>query len=379
MLLLSGCDGNRPAPDPGIAEDAARVGTAADRPAVRQLPQSLNAGRWDTSHVQGIAADVERGHLYFSFASVLVKTDFAGRLLGTVEGFPGHLGDLEFNPGDGMLYGSLDYKAADAFFIAVIDVERVTAVGTDPRDVLRTVYLPEVAADYAGEGGIDSEAHRFGTSGIDGLSFGPAFGTTDGPWLLTVGYAIFGAATGGGDDDQVLLQYDIAGWEPTAVPLGPDDVRRTGPGGAAGKYFVRTGNTTWGVQNLEYDCASKRWLLGVYAGRKPHYPNYTLFAVDASSAPRVGYVEDAVDGVGMRLELSGDGILDPSTGIRGWRQSAAVGLESLGGGLFYLASHSTESGLQTSDVALVRWTENSARPLQPVRDPVRSAGCRSTS
>ncbi len=34
-----------------------------------------------------------------------------GNVIGTVEGFTGHLGDLDFNTQDGRVYGSLEYKA----------------------------------------------------------------------------------------------------------------------------------------------------------------------------------------------------------------------------------------------------------------------------
>lgn len=193
--------------------------------------------------------------------------------------------------------------------------------------------------------------------------------------MLTVAYAIFPSSGGSGDDDQVLLQYDTSGWERFARPLDPHRPHRIGPSSPAGKFFVRTGNTTWGVQNLEYDCASERWLLAVYAGRKPQYPNFTLFAVDAGATPRAGYVPDAEDGRGMRLRLSGDGIRDAATWIRGWRQDASVGLESVGGGVFYLASHSEHAGLQSGDAELVEWAEDSTWPLQPVGHPARAPGC----
>ncbi|HRE82898.1 MAG TPA: hypothetical protein PLN52_17765, partial [Opitutaceae bacterium] len=84
-----------------------------------------NGGTWPTSHVQGVAVDVQGGYIYYSFTTLLAKFDLKGNLVGTIGGFTGHLGDLDFNPSDGRVYGSLEYKADQAFYIAVIDVSRL--------------------------------------------------------------------------------------------------------------------------------------------------------------------------------------------------------------------------------------------------------------
>src|SRR5690606_7748561 len=132
-----------------------------------------------------------------------------------------HLGDLDFNGEDGKVYGSLEYKADEAFYIAVIDVSRLDRVGAEAgeTDIFRTVYLPEVAKDYSadvnGDGRFDGDIaetpdHRYGCSGIDGVAFGPAFGQTGGKRFLTVAYGIYGNSDRTDNDHQVLLQYDIA-------------------------------------------------------------------------------------------------------------------------------------------------------------------------
>jgi hypothetical protein len=213
--------------------------------------------------------------------------------------------------------------------------------------------------------------HRYGCSGIDGVSFGPEFGRTDGPQLLTVAYGIY-AHTGRTDNDhQVLLQYDTADWSRYERPLTEAGPHHSGPAAVHGKYFVRTGNTTYGVQNLAYDAAQHRWFLGVYKGTKPAFPNYLLFAVDARTAPRrgdlVGVPGPGGRGVeqGLLLALADDGLKDSATGIRGWHQKADVGLQPIGHGLFYLAVNSGTRGKQTGDVALQRWTGAPAAPFAP--------------
>jgi hypothetical protein len=346
------------------------------------LPLKQNGGSWPTSHVQGIAVDLQGGYLYYSFTTLLAKYDFSGKLIGTLVGWTGHLGDLDFNPRDGRVYGSLEYKKDQAFYMAVIDVKRIDRVGIDAKqsDIFRTVYLPEVTRDYSadmnGDGVFDGNIantpdHRYGCSGIDGVSFGPAFGRTDGPRLLTVAYGIYSHLTRTDNDHQVLLQYDITDWGRYERPLIEANPHRSGPAKVDGKYFVRTGNTTYGVQTLAYDEASQRWFMGVYQGKKPSYPNYLMFAVDARTRPTLGDLV-GVPGPGGRgteqgllLALADDGLKDPATGVRGWNQKSDVGLQPVGRGLFYIAVGSGGGGKQTGDLTLQRWTGSPAAPFVP--------------
>ncbi|MBM0104807.1 hypothetical protein JM946_08610 [Steroidobacter sp. S1-65] len=346
-----------------------------------RLPLTQNGGTWNSGHVQGIAVDVQGGYIYYSFTNLLAKYDFSGKLIGTVVGWSGHLGDLDFNPGDGKVYGSLEYGKQNAFYIAVIDGSRLDRVGIEATgtDIFRTVYLPEVAKDFTadvnGDGKFDGNVdHRYGCSGIDGVGFGPAFGRSDGPRYLTVGYGVYGDTERNDNDHQVLLQYDVSDWSKYAKPLDEANLHRGGPDTLAGKYFVRTGNTTWGVQNLSYDDSLQRWFLGVYRGKKPSFPNYLLFAVDARSQPTwrelVGV--PAADAKGWErgkvLELADDGLRDAATGVRGWNQKGDVGFQPVGGGLFYLSQNSGSKGAQTADLILMRWTGDAHQPFAPVKE-----------
>lgn len=351
--------------------------------AVPRLPLTQSGGVWDSGHVQGVAVDVQRGYIYYSFTNLLAKYDFNGNLVGTLVGWTGHLGDLAFNPEDDKLYGSLEYKADQAFYVAVIDVARLDRVGVEASrtEIFRTVYLPEAARDYSadvnGDGRFEGERagsldHRYGASGIDGVAFGPAFGRTDGPLRLTVAYGVYGDTARADNDHQVLLQYDIADWGRYASPLSEAAPHRNGPASAEGQYFVRTGNTTYGVQNLAYDEAQQRWFMGVYKGQKDAFPNYLLFAVETREQPAMGDLigvpgrEGAGWEQGLLLDLADDGLRDPATGVRGWNQKADVGLQPLGRGLFYLAVNSGGKGRQTADLTLMRWTGDPEAPFAPV-------------
>jgi hypothetical protein len=359
---------------------ASQSTTATQTP---RLPLAQNGGTWPSGHVQGIAVDVRGGYLYYSFTNLLAKYDFSGKLVGTLVGWTGHLGDLDFNPADGKLYGSLEYKADQAFYVAVIDGSRLDRVGIEAgkTEIFRTVYLPEVAKDYTADmdgdgrfGGnrADTPDHRYGCSGIDGVGFGPAFGRVDGPRYLTVAYGIYRHTGRSDNDHQVLLQYDISDWDEYAQPLTEADPHRSGPGKPEGKYFVRTGNTRYGVQNLAYDPALQRWFLGVYRGSKASFPNYLLFAVDARTPPATGDLVGVPNfrgrgwEQGRLLALADDGLKEAATGVRGWNQKADVGFQPVGQGLFYLAVEAGREGAQTSDVSLMRWTGDAHRPFVPM-------------
>ena len=185
-----------------VATFVASAQSAAAAPLAR-LPLKQNGGTWSSGHVQGIAVDTEGGYIYYSFTNLLAKYDFSGKLIGTLVGWTGHLGDLDFNPADGQVYGSLEYKKDKAFYIAVIDVNRIDRVGVDASG---TEILPHRLSSGGGQGlrrrrerrwqvrrqRGDTPDHRYGCSGIDGVGFGPAFGRADGPRYLTVAYGIYG-------------------------------------------------------------------------------------------------------------------------------------------------------------------------------------------
>ena len=361
----------------GKKGEAASVNATPGVPKIKGFARTLNGGEWSAGHVQGIAVDRKKKRVYYSFTTLLVKTDFEGNVLGTLGGFTGHLGDLDFNEKDGRVYGSLEYKEQKAFYIAVIDVDELERVGMEGQNsaVFQTVYLNEVVADYTadmnGDGVFDGNVgntpdHRYGSSGIDGVSFGPRFGSTGGADYLTVAYGVYANANRTDNDHQVLLQYDIKDWRRYARPLSEAAPHTSGPAKVSGKYFVFTGNTNYGVQNLEYDEALERWFLGVYKGSKPAYPNYTMFAVDAAAKPVMGELAGTGGDGGLLLALADDGLADAATGVRGWNQKADVGVESLGGGLFYLAKDGSRNGRQTADLTLSRWTGDAAAPFAPV-------------
>lgn len=338
----------------------------------------LENGPWQTSHVQGIAVDPVQEFIYYSFTTLLVKTDFAGNLIGTVGGLTGHLGDLDFNPEDGRVYGSLEYKDEEVFYAAIFDVDQIDRVGIEAQDsdVMSTVYLDEVTQDYIadmdGDGIFDGDTadtadHRYGASGFDGVAFGPEFGSTDGRNLFTLAYGIYENLEREDNDHQVLLQYDVSDWGQFESPLSEADPHTVGPDAVEGKYFAFTGNTRYGVQNLEYDPWLERWFMAVYPGSKPQYPNYEMFAVDAADPPTLETLQGLDGEEGMLLPLAEDGLIDPATGIRGWWKDGSVGFQSLENGLFYI-SEATSQGGAGAILRLECWTGDAEEPFALVAD-----------
>ncbi|WP_067818548.1 hypothetical protein [Actinomadura kijaniata] len=375
LLLSSVLGAAVAAATPGVATAAV---TAPARPA--PPPKEVYGGAWKSGHVQGIAVDRRAGHMYFSFTNLLVKTDMAGKPIGSVTGFTGHLGDLAFNADDGRVYGSLEYKAAKSFYIAVFDVKKIDRMDMSAEDsgVVSTVYLKEVVEDYTadmnGDGVFDGNTgatpdHRYGCSGIDGVAFGPAFGKRGGRQRLTVAYGVYSNTSRADNDHQVLLQYDVRRWKRYEKPLTQEAPHTSGPAATNGKYFVYTGNTTYGVQNLEYDPSARTWLMAAYKGVKPAFPNYSLFAVDGTARPRVRPLRGQPGGeTGKVLPLAPRGERHAATGVRGWSGSSGqYGLVALGRGLYYVVQDGkvTEDGVtkQTARAQLHRWTGAAPNPF----------------
>jgi hypothetical protein len=352
------------------------------------LPRKIESGPFKAGHIQGIAVDTEQKYMYYSYTTMLIKTDMQGNIVGSVTGLLGHLGDLDFNDADGRLYGSLEYKndaigqgilrmekserkLQTAFYIAIFDVDKITREGMDAEKdgIMTTVFLPTVLEDYLAEvlTAEGKQNHRLGCSGIDGVTFGPKFGKKGGKQYLTVGYGVYGDTDRSDNDYQVLLQYDVSKWAKYEKPLSQEEMHLQGPAKPAGQYFVKTGNTTYGVQNFDYDASSHSWMMAVYKGNKKHFPNYTFFAADGAARP----VKQALEGVPyikkakvVALKAAGKQQGD----IRGWDWGVgSTGMCSLGDGYFYLShNYKIEAG-QGSIIRLYRFTGNADNAFEAVK------------
>lgn len=355
-----------------------------------KLPASIDSGYRGKFHVQSAAVDQKNGHVYFSFTDKLVKTDLEGNLIGSVTGIVGHLGDIHFDAESGKVYASLEYKddsigrgisqtlgkevvSRNGFYVAVFEGEKITEpeMNAEEVDLLKTIYLKEVVEDYLAEVKMGDEMirHRHACSGIDGITIGPDIGKPDGKKkYLYVAYGVYGDTTRMDNDHQVILKYDIKKWDRYGGRLTQDNLHESGPRKPKEKYFVRTGNTRYGIQNLAYDSHSGNFYAAVYRGAKSQFPNYDLFVIDGFQKPVRGKVYS--DGKMIRvktLSLVKDGLHDADSGSRGWYfKWGTTGLEPLGKGLFYIShNRATEKG-QATTLYKYRWTGDEEMPFERV-------------
>ncbi len=357
------------------------------------LPDSVYSGEQGRFHVQGMAVDQTHGFIYFSFTDQLVKMDMSGHLIGSVKGLVGHLGDLAFDPETGKIYGSLEFKN-DAigkgiskklglknsddinFYIAIFDGAQIVRPDMDAEegDILRTVYLKEVVDDYKAEvkTGDRIVKHRFGCSGIDGITLAPPVGKPNsGKKYLYVAYGIYGDTTRNDNNYQVILKYDYAGWwNKVGKKLTQENPHHSGPQEPLAKYFIRTGNTTYGIQNLAYDPYTGDFFAAVYKGVKAQYPNYNLFVINGHKKPGKAKIGSGDKEIKVKtLSLLQAGLEDKKTGIRGWYfKWGSTGLFPLGNGLFYISHNKrTKDGQQETTVYKYRWVGSGNEAFKPVK------------
>jgi hypothetical protein len=346
----------------------------------------ISVGSFKSGHIQGIAVDKKHGYIYCSFTTMLVKVDMKGRVIGSVTGLLGHLGCLTFNEDDGRVYGSLEYKNdeigqgilkmeksgkkfPDSWYIAVFDGSKINRENIDyaTGGVMTAVYLPEVVADY--EAVVNGNKNRYGCRGIDGVTFGPTLGTHDGRHLLTCAYGIYSDNKREDNDYQVLLQYDISRWKNYERPLTQDSLHRSGPSKPLGKYFVYTGNTSWGVQNLQFDNYTGNWFMFVYAGHKSQFLNNSLYIIDGGiPAERKTLKGSPTNETADVLTLLRDGLYDNVSGVFSWNLTyGTMGFAPLGGGYYYIAHSRGINGLQSAEIYLYQWTGDVPTPLRIVK------------
>ena len=323
----------------------------------QSLPSRIDVTGGDM-HVQGVVVDTVDRVAYFSFTNTLLKTDFEGKILASVVNIPGHLGDLTFDAERGIIYGSLECKddvigkgiaakmkgadySSSHFYIAIIHTERLTRIGMSPCDdkVLGSVELKEVAADYnalAPQG-----PHRHGCSGIDGITLLPGRNPS-----LLVAYGIYSDTKRTDNDCQVILEYKSSKLMKYERFTNAGEQHFSGPAKGKARYFVYTGNTDWGVQNMEYDPWSGRVYMAVYRGKKKTFPNYSYYAFDAPEG-KIKAVKGSVVGVSGKARmfpLSQAGLWDDLTGIRGWNfKHGSTGFFPLGDGRYYISRSSRDA------------------------------------
>ncbi|MDO5015751.1 MAG: hypothetical protein Q4E09_01880 [Eubacteriales bacterium] len=284
-----------------------------------------------SSHLQGICVDDEMKYAYLSYTDTLLKLDLAsGEVVGSVCDFgPGsitaeggaHIGCLAYY--NGKVYGSLEYKSpGKKFFLVVFDPSKITEIGMSFQDMeegVDAVLLAEPTADFrdplndepSSDDGTavnnDPLGHRFGCSGIDGVTFARLPGDDSDKIYCLVAYGIFA------NGEEWQQRYDnnyniIQVYDPEMFDEHYDP--ETGEGdsvlrrfvyergidmsfeenealNAVDTYYVWTGTTTWGCQNLEAERDSRDIVLYTYSTPKKGWEKWSqadaAFVIDGEA------------------------------------------------------------------------------------------------
>ncbi len=238
-------------------------------------------------HLQGFTTD--GAHLYWSFTDSLVKTNLQNTVVAQVPVQCGHMGDIDYY--DGKLYASLMGNAIagdpwdkwSSFFIYVYDADTLALermIRLDP------CYRMQAAP-----------AEHHGFIGIDGVAVRRSKDGTPQLWVAAV--LMKDAAY----DKQMLLHFSMDG-ELLEI-----------------KYFT-TGNTTFGIQNLDYEEDTGLFWFSMYSKNQPYQSDFTLCAGDINT-------EQVVSGYSLRTpygfhaEGNGHYLVSTESGTNGNRQGYA--------------------------------------------------------
>lgn len=199
-------------------------------------------------HLQGFAKG--GSYLYWSFTDSLVKTTLTGTVKCQTEIRTGHLGDCDWY--DGKIYATLLGKPLPGHRWDDWTAFEVYVFSDDDLALKRIIPLT-VCNDYWTESG--SSADTRGFAGVDGITVAPDPQSGD-PKL-------FIACALRDDDrfgDQIILQYTLDGQYET-------------------EYRIPTGNTVFGIQNLDYDRENGVFWFTTYEPKRDSQPTDRLFCV----------------------------------------------------------------------------------------------------
>lgn len=199
-------------------------------------------------HLQGFAKG--GNFMYWSFTDTLVKTTLAGTVKCQVEMRDGHLGDCDYY--DGKIYASMlghpaggrPWNDWSSFYVYVF--------AADDLRLLNKIRL-EICEQYWAQRGTESDTRGF--SGVDGVTVAPDPET--GEPKLFVACAL---DTDERFTEQIILRFTLGGEYET-------------------EYRIPTGNTVFGIQNLDYDRENGEFWFSTYGPERDFQPEETLYCV----------------------------------------------------------------------------------------------------
>ena len=347
----------------------------------KELPVKIFSNYFKGGHVQGIALDKEEGYIYYSFTTQLVKTDLHGNFIGSVKNILGHLGCITFDPDRRKVYGSLELKhdsigkgimkvtgkeiaEEDAFYLVSFDADAIVReeMDAETEGVMTAVWLPEPLKYYKAVDPVSSKEHQYGVSGIDGVGYGPKFSLEDGKNTILIAAGIYGDVDRTDNDCQMFFSYSPDIFDKYAKPLTQLNPHHSGIE-ADNIYFLYTGNTTWGVQNLEYDPFTKSWIVAVYKGNKSNYANYSTFFIDGTVAPVQRNIPGREGEKGNMLTLKKIGETVDGVIYGAHFPYGSTGVASIGDGRYYFSEDTVDRSNSTYATTVVMHKIDETSPL----------------
>jgi hypothetical protein len=233
--------------------------------------------------------------------------------------------------------------------------------------IMSAVWLADPVRDYMETDEVSGCEHRYGCSGIDGTGYGPVFGADkDSEKKIMVAYGIYGDNDRTDNDNQVILQYSPDVFEKYGCPLTQAAPHHSGPDACEKRYFFPTGNTTWGVQNLEYDEYSEAWIVAVYIGWKPQYENFKMFFIDGKTAAEEKEILGRKGERGLVLSFADIGKTDDGVRHGCHFSLGSTGIYSFGDGRFYFSKPegNNEEKTFSGDVYMYRMNNDIPRVFE---------------
>ena len=202
-------------------------------------------------HMQGFTSDGK--HMYWSFTDTVVKTTLKGTVRRCVPVSGGHLGDIDYF--EGKLYASFMGDALPGHAWNDWTSFKICVFDADTLELEKMINL-DICDYYKSLKGTDADTRGF--QGVDGVAFGKIPGTEE--WRMFVACAL---DTGEKYENNILLRFTIDGVYETEYP-------------------IKTGNTVFGIQNLDYDATTGEFWFSTYGGGEPFMPKETLYKTDVN-------------------------------------------------------------------------------------------------
>lgn len=248
-------------------------------------------------HLQGFSGG--NGFMYWSFTDSLVKTTMNGTMKCQVQIHGGHLGDIDYH--NGKIYGSYlknslpghaweDWTGFKIYVFDADDLHTENIINLDICDYYKSITCtPEDTRGF---------------QGIDGVAIAPD--PKSGEDRLFVACALY---TGEKYNNQIILQFTL------------DGVYET-------EYHIPTGNTVYGIQNLDYNAENKEFWFTTYGSSQPYQAKEVLYCISGDLSE-----------IKRKYNFSTPYGLD-CLGKEGFYASAQYGKNGKRGGIAYLCDES---------------------------------------